>query len=271
VQLAPWHGMLSCFLQAAPALTVRPAALSELRRQHYTVCEDFAPPSLVDAIVNDMAMLRDEGCFECGEVGEDDSAALEESVRVCESCYLYPAEAAEALAGCGDLAARKQLYAALDGVRDALCDHRPLEPSRTEGLYIYYPHGGFYRTHLDAAPKGAGYSAEHRLFSYLLYLNKGWREEDGGCLRLFTDGTNGHATSASHIDVEPRAGTLVVFRSDKVAHEVLATSAPRLAVAGWWHAQPRFARVRRLVRRVPEAWTRLLRRLSHRFGAGEKG
>ena len=106
---------------------------------------------------------------------------------------------------------------------------RPLEPSRTEGLYIYYPHGGFYRAHLDAAPKGSGYFAEHRVFSYLLYLNDGWRVEHGGCLRLFPDGSD----DGSFVDVEPRAGTLVVFRSDAVPHEVreVSNSAPASTTA----------------------------------------
>ena len=39
---------------------------------------------------------------------------------------------------------------------------KPLTPSRTEGLYVYYPNGGFYRRHRDAAPKGLGYPSEAR-------------------------------------------------------------------------------------------------------------
>ena len=233
------------------------AAVSELRNQRFAVVPNFAPAALVTALANDVGMLREQQCFETSEVGEDDSAMVEESYRVCESCYLYPPEAAEELAGCGDLCARQQLYASLDSVRDSLCELRPLEPSRTEGLYIYYPHGGFYRAHLDAAPKGSGYFAENRVFSYLLYLNDGWRVEHGGCLRLFPDGSD----DGSFVDVEPRAGTLVVFRSDEIMHEVLATSAPRLVVAGWWHAPPRWSRLRKLARRAAEPWRALLRRV----------
>ena len=164
---------------------------------------------------------------------------------------------------------------------------KPLTPSRTEGLYVYYPNGGFYRRHVDAAPKGLGYSSEARAFSYLLYLNEGWREEDGGCLRLFTRGPGGSGgredgtlgtfrrarsflqvrragirylmdtsckkprhDAATFVDVEPRAGTLVVFSSDEIEHEVLDTFAPRLVLAGWWHSDSRGARLRRVLSRV---------------------
>ena len=196
----------------------------------------------------------------------------------------------------GDPAARRQLIETLDGVRERLSVLRldaglkPLTPSRTEGLYVYYPNGGFYRRHVDAAPKGLGYSSEARAFSYLLYLNEGWREEDGGCLRLFTGGSGGSGGSggreeatllvrrarsflqvrragirylmdtsckksprhdaASFVDVEPRAGTLVVFSSDEIEHEVLDTFAPRLVLAGWWHSDSRGARFRRVLSRV---------------------
>ena len=109
----------------------------------------------------------------------------------------------------------------------------------------------------QAAPKGLGYSSEARAFSYLLYLNEGWREEHGGCLRLFTGGGGareggqdlGH-DAASFVDVQPRAGTLVLFRSDAIEHEVLDTFAPRLVLAGWWHSDSRGARLRRILRRV---------------------
>ena len=68
----------------------------------------------------------------------------------------------------GDTAARLQLIETLDGVRERLsllrleAGLKPLTPSRTEGLYVYYPNGGFYRRHRDAAPKGMGYPSEAR-------------------------------------------------------------------------------------------------------------
>ena len=56
-----------------------------------------------------------------------------------------------------------------------------LEPLLTEGLYAYYPNGGFYKRHVDAA--AGEKSTGLRAWSYLIYLNQNWREGDGGELR----------------------------------------------------------------------------------------
>ena len=37
------------------------------------------------------------------------------------------------------------------------------------------------------------------------------------------------------MDIAPKAGTLVVFKSDVVPHKVRPTTARRLAIVGWYH------------------------------------
>ena len=37
------------------------------------------------------------------------------------------------------------------------------------------------------------------------------------------------------VDVAPHGGTMVLFRSDKVPHEVLDTTAERTAIVGWFN------------------------------------
>ena len=64
---------------------------------------------------------------------------------------------------------------------------------------------------------------------------------------LHTDGGGEMAPSGtppSYVDVEPTAGTLVLFRSD-VPHEVLDTSASRLAMVGWFNSPPEGSNERR--------------------------
>ena len=119
-----------------------------------------------------------------------------------------------------------------------------LDSLLTEGLYAAYPQGGFYRRHIDSY---ANTPQALRRFSYLLYCNEDWQESDGGCLRIHTDGGGEVAppnAPPSYVDVQPKAGTLALFRSD-VPHEVLDTSAPRLAVAGWFNAPPEGSNERR--------------------------
>jgi predicted 2-oxoglutarate/Fe(II)-dependent dioxygenase YbiX len=106
------------------------------------------------------------------------------------------------------------------------------------------PNGGYYRRHVDSY---ANTPQALRKFSFLLYCNEEWTQADGGCLRIHTDGGGEMAPSGtppSYVDVEPTAGTLVLFRSD-VPHEVLDTSASRLAMVGWFNSPPEGSNERR--------------------------
>lgn len=83
-----------------------------------------------------------------------------------------------------------------------------------------YPPGGFYKRHLDQFK-----ADDHRKLSVILYLNKDWKEEDGGQLRM-------HLPQGEK-DIFPKAGRLVCFRSDTIEHEVLPASRERLSLTGW--------------------------------------
>tara|TARA_B110001452_G_scaffold259081_1_gene255010 strand:+ start:1683 stop:2603 length:921 start_codon:yes stop_codon:yes gene_type:complete len=216
---------------AAPALPRD--AFSELKSRGFAVVPGFVPEGSVDAILNDMSKLRTEGRFSKAGVGESSTNRLDDLVRECEQCFLFPKYKHQ---GGGDSDGRSTLYGMLDSVREQLsagCGVA-LDPLLTEGLYARYPHGGFYRRHIDAVQ---GTASDQRQWSYLLYLNKDWAATDGGCLRIHTDGGGEVAPAGaapSYVDVEPRAGTLVLFRST-IAHEVLDTAAQRMAVAGWFN------------------------------------
>ena len=68
----------------------------------------------------------------------------------------------------------------------------------------------------------------------ILYVNEGWRAEDGGALMIYdaAAGAEGHAHAASKCwrTVPPRAGRLVIFRSDRVLHKVAPAHADRYAL-----------------------------------------
>lgn len=83
-----------------------------------------------------------------------------------------------------------------------------------------YPAGSFYKRHLDQFK-----ADDHRKLSIILYLNKNWKEGEGGQLRM-------HLPQGSK-DIFPEAGRLVCFRSDSIEHEVLPASRERLSLTGW--------------------------------------
>jgi Rps23 Pro-64 3,4-dihydroxylase Tpa1-like proline 4-hydroxylase len=110
-----------------------------------------------------------------------------------------------------------------------------LDKSLSELLYAYYPKGGFYRRHTDAVQNSASVL---RSYSLLLYLNNEWEESDGGHLRVHLDSGADflpEGEKANYVDVKPEGGTLVLFKSDQIPHEVLDTNAERTAIVGWYN------------------------------------
>ena len=98
-------------------------------------------------------------------------------------------------------------------------------------LTVYPPGNIGFAPHTDRAD-----GDDLRKISAVYYLNRGWREEDGGQI-VVTPSADGDA-SAEQVRVEPELDRLVLFWSDTVLHEVLPTSddaPPRLAVSFWFH------------------------------------
>lgn len=95
-----------------------------------------------------------------------------------------------------------------------------------ETHFAYYPVGTFYQRHLDQFK-----ADDHRRISFVLYLNTDWQPSDGGQLRLFLP--NEETGIEEVVDIEPRAGHLVIFRSDIMEHEVLPVTKERYSVTGW--------------------------------------
>ena len=199
--------------------------------------------------------------FKRAGIGQDNTNELNEDVRVAETCFLGRNRrelTSVSLAG-GRHSARDRpggLYDVIDGLRESLDgvvvvnavddgtattapigSSSKLDKSLDELLYAYYPRGGYYRRHRDAVPNSASVL---RKYSLLLYLNdEGWNPEvDGGKLRIHLDGGGDEipvGKEPEYVDVDPIGGTLVLFRSELIPHEVLDTRNERYAVVGWYN------------------------------------
>lgn len=100
-----------------------------------------------------------------------------------------------------------------------------LSLSGSEFHMAHYPKGTFYKRHLDQFNHRS-----NRLISVILYLNKGWKEGDGGELKLYLDDQDK--------TIAPIAKRIVLMRSDQVEHEVLETNVDRYSLTGWLLYQP---------------------------------
>jgi len=90
-----------------------------------------------------------------------------------------------------------------------------------EAHYALYPTGTGYLRHRDRFRNN-----DTRVLSLVCYLNPDWPEDAGGALRLHLP--------AGAIDIAPRTGTVVMFLSDEIEHEVLPATQPRLSIAAWF-------------------------------------
>ena len=77
-----------------------------------------------------------------------------------------------------------------------------------------------------------GGAGDARKLTAILYINEGWREEDGGGLMMYDAGSFGPDGPSGRCwrRVTPRANRLVLFRSDRVLHHVAPTYATRYAL-----------------------------------------
>lgn len=214
------------------------------------VIPNFLSEEQLDGLRADVDKVRSRGKFAVAKIGQDSTNMLNTNIRVAETCFLGPSKLLDV-----PNPVREQLYDILDGVRRELVSHAStsstttattaveLDSSLTELLYAYYPKGGFYRRHRDAVP---GSASTLRKYSLLLYLNQDWDvRTDGGCLRLHFDSGGDElppGEEPSFLDVSPVGGTLVLFQSDAIPHEVLDTlDRDRLAVVGWYNRPVRIS------------------------------
>ncbi len=111
----------------------------------------------------------------------------------------------------------------------------------------HYEMGDFYKTHLDAFR-----GRSNRRVSLVAYLNSGWEPDQGGELVIYpSSDAEPEEPSASaplmggalddvlgsvstSIRVTPLMGTVVLFLSEDIPHEVLPVTRDRYSVAGWF-------------------------------------
>ncbi len=99
-----------------------------------------------------------------------------------------------------------------------------LGAQETELHFARYAPGAFYRTHRDRFRDD-----DARLVSLVFYLNDAWADDTGGELVLYADDDSGTVVTR----VQPRAGTMVCFLSDRFPHEVLPAARERYSLTGW--------------------------------------
>jgi SM-20-related protein len=193
------------------------AMVDDIAERGFAIARDVLPPATRAALRRRVESLDAAGALRPAAVGRGDARGLHADVRGDRIRWLDEASqhADEAAA-----------LARLDALRVACNRALMTGLAEYEGHYALYPPGASYARHRDCFRDD-----DTRVLSCVLYLNEGWRREDGGALRLFVDG-------GRMVDVWPEGGTLVAFLSARFDHEVLPARRPRLALTGWFRRRP---------------------------------
>lgn len=178
----------------------------------WAVYPNFLPIDVIDALAQDVRMRWKAGGLHSAGVGRGTGNQIREDVRGDKIDWLDESDASPAQAS---------YWRAMTALRLALNEELYLGLVGLQAHYAVFPQGSFYKRHLDRFN-----SSSDRVLSCCLYLNADWDEAWGGELRMYAE--------EGVIDVSPHAGTLAIFRSDTVEHEVLPATHERLSLTGWF-------------------------------------
>jgi len=124
-------------------------------------------------------------------------------------------------------AAQAVFVAGIDALMRSLNRALMLTMVESESHYAVYAIGTGYVPHVDRLR-----DSDERVVSAVFYLNDQWLEDEGGALRL-------HLARNVTCDIFPRAGTLALFMSSDILHEVLPATRARMSIACWMRQRPR--------------------------------
>jgi len=185
--------------------------LDDLAEQGWAIATNALPADLTLELAKECRERANEGALQPAGVGRGSAHWVQEGVRGDHIQWLEP----------GQCAAGDRYLAMLDDLRGQLNQALYLGLEDYEGHFALYPPGTFYQKHLDRFRDD-----DRRAVSAVFYLNSDWLPEQGGALRLYL-------AAGRELDVLPEAGTLVLFLSADLPHEVLPATRERLSLTGW--------------------------------------
>jgi SM-20-related protein len=182
----------------------------------WAVVPDFIESELILDLRAECRRLVAEGVLRAAAVGSGARRQTRSDIRTDEIHWLDEADAT---------APQRHSLARFEMLRLALNRELQFGLLEFECHFSRYAQGAFYRKHLDQFR-----GDRRRRLSCVLYLNENWGREDGGELRLHLNA----GEAGKFRDVLPVGGTLVLFLSERFAHEVLPGKRERLSLAGWF-------------------------------------
>lgn len=193
--------------------------LAALAETGWAVALDVVPPALAADLAAEAAGFHAADQLSLAGVGRAEDFTFARAIRRDKTRWLARESVVQAA-----------YLDVMETVRLALNRSLFLGLFSYEAHYAVYEPGGFYARHLDAF-KGA----RNRVVSTVFYLNENWAREDGGELAIFSHGEASEPVAL----IAPELGTLAVFLSEDIPHEVRQAQRERYSIAGWFRVNDR--------------------------------
>lgn len=203
--------------------------VAALADQGWAVTRTCVPHDLCEALRAQAIDLHTSDKLTRAGIGRADDFTIKSDIRRDKTRWLSRDDAVEAA-----------YLDVLEGLRVRLNRALYLGLFSYDAHHAVYEPGAFYARHVDAF-KGA----RNRVLSTVLYLNRDWGADDGGEIVLYDDVTSGELAK-----IAPEFGTMVVFLSEDIPHEVLPAHRDRYSIAGWFRVNDR---IERPALRIPAA------------------
>ena len=188
----------------------------KMAQQDYVVMDNFLDEDLIHQVMTYFQNKEDEDVFRKAAIGSTGNELIINEIRGDYTFWLDKKRDIE-LAG---------LFDQLDEVKFWINRMCFLSLSDYEFHLAHYPEGSFYKRHLDQFAE-----RNNRMISLIIYLNKDWKQGDGGELRIYPEGKDVK-------DIAPIFNRCILFRSDTLEHEVLTAQTDRRSVTGWMLYKP---------------------------------
>lgn len=195
------------------------AIAEELAQNNYVVIDSFIP---FDESVELLSLLNERkfsGAFKPAAIGKSGEKEIIQEIRSDQIHWLDEQDSSDTI---------KAWFKRVSLLSETLKEQLFLPIKRFECHFAHYPHGTFYKKHLDEFRVSEG-----RVLSVIGYLTPNWQLGDGGELLIYD-----HSVKPAHKQpviktIEPLMGRLVILKSDTVPHEVALAKKDRYSITGW--------------------------------------
>jgi len=189
------------------------AAIDGLAERGWAVLPGYFPSSLTELLRADLSDCVAVRPLKLAGTGRSGIRAAE-PVRTDRTLWLD-----------GSTWAQQEYLALMEALRLDLNRALYLGLFDYECHYALYAPGGFYKKHIDSLR-----GTRNRLVSCVTYLTPDWVEADKGHLALYDPQDETHEIAR----ILPESGTLALFLSEEIPHEVLPPARERASIAGWF-------------------------------------